>query len=237
MIADDQGRYVVVLADFNGPAGEPPDGRVDRNYTFTSLQGRWPFEARFEGPVVIEEYGHIDTTGPRTVGIVMPTGLVQFLPGFDQSFRDPSAVATIPALGIGGGVEFGSFDDVEGRQVAIALQNASRRPGPGTPPPGTVTTVTTTDASPGIVVQSQSGPAAPVRVGGNVKAPVKVHHVDPIYPEVARDAQIRGVVIVELTIGEDGQVQNARVLRSIPFARPGSARRGPSMAIRADAAR
>ena len=60
-------------------------------------------------------------------------------------------------------------------------------------------------------------PAAPVRVGGNIKAPQKVKHVNPIYPPIAQSARVQGVVIIEATIGPDGAVKDAKVLRSIPL--------------------
>jgi protein TonB len=60
-------------------------------------------------------------------------------------------------------------------------------------------------------------PAAPVRVGGNIKPPAKVKHVNPTYPPIAQSARVQGVVIIEATIGPDGAVKDARVLRSIPL--------------------
>jgi protein TonB len=60
-------------------------------------------------------------------------------------------------------------------------------------------------------------PAAPVRVGGNIKAPTKTRMVNPVYPPIAQSARVQGVVIIEATIGPDGKVQQAKVLRSIPL--------------------
>ena len=60
-------------------------------------------------------------------------------------------------------------------------------------------------------------PTQPVRVGGNIKTPTKVKDVKPVYPPIAQSARVQGVVIIEATIGADGAVQNARVLRSIPL--------------------
>ncbi|RPJ84760.1 MAG: energy transducer TonB, partial [Acidobacteria bacterium] len=60
-------------------------------------------------------------------------------------------------------------------------------------------------------------PQAPVRVGGNIKPPQKVKDVKPIYPAIAQSARVQGVVIIEATIGPNGRVQDARVLRSIPL--------------------
>lgn len=56
-----------------------------------------------------------------------------------------------------------------------------------------------------------------IRVGGNIKAPTKVRHVNPVYPETAQAARVQGVVIIEATVGADGTVIDTRVLRSIPL--------------------
>lgn len=56
--------------------------------------------------------------------------------------------------------------------------------------------------------------AAPIRVGGAVREPRKVHHVAPAYPSIARAARREGTVILEVTITRDGNVGSARVLRS-----------------------
>jgi TonB family protein len=58
--------------------------------------------------------------------------------------------------------------------------------------------------------------AAPVRVGGNIPPPQKTLDVRPVYPQEAKDAGIQGVVVLEATIGPDGKVTGAKVLRSIP---------------------
>lgn len=60
-------------------------------------------------------------------------------------------------------------------------------------------------------------PKAPVRVGNGIRPPQKIHDVAPRYPALARDAHDQGVVILEAVIGEDGSVENVRVLRSKPL--------------------
>jgi protein TonB len=57
-------------------------------------------------------------------------------------------------------------------------------------------------------------PRAPVRVGGQIQAPALVSKVDPIYPEVAVSARIRGVVILEANVDRDGHVVDVKVLRT-----------------------
>ena len=54
-------------------------------------------------------------------------------------------------------------------------------------------------------------------MGGNVRPPVKLVDVPPVRPELAVRANVRGIVIVEVTIDVDGTVKDARVLRSIPM--------------------
>ena len=58
---------------------------------------------------------------------------------------------------------------------------------------------------------------APVRVGGQIKPPIKVKDVKPVYPAIARSAGVVGAVTIEATIGEDGKVIDATVVRSIPL--------------------
>jgi TonB family protein len=60
-------------------------------------------------------------------------------------------------------------------------------------------------------------PPGAVRVGGEIKEPRRLKHVEPVYPEIARSARVQGVVIMECTISPQGKVTDVRVLRSIPL--------------------
>jgi len=60
-------------------------------------------------------------------------------------------------------------------------------------------------------------PQQPIRVGGAIKQPNKIKNVNPVYPPIAQSARVSGVVIVEATIGPDGHVKDAKILRSIPL--------------------
>jgi protein TonB len=57
----------------------------------------------------------------------------------------------------------------------------------------------------------------PVRVGGVIRAPQRIVNVTPNYPAIAREAHAQGLVIIEATIDERGNVVRARILKSIPL--------------------
>ena len=59
--------------------------------------------------------------------------------------------------------------------------------------------------------------AAAVRVGGRIMEPKKLKDVAPVYPPIAQSAGVTGVVTIEATIGADGKVVDAVVVRSIPL--------------------
>jgi len=67
------------------------------------------------------------------------------------------------------------------------------------------------------------GPDAPpppmqaVRVGGQIKEPKKLKNVTPVYPDIAKQARVQGVVILECTISPQGKVTDVKVLRGIPL--------------------
>ena len=66
-------------------------------------------------------------------------------------------------------------------------------------------------------VAAPPAPQPPVRIGGGIRPPQKIHHVAPEYPAIARSARVSGVVILEAFIAEDGSVRDVKVLRSVPL--------------------
>jgi TonB family protein len=58
---------------------------------------------------------------------------------------------------------------------------------------------------------------APLRVGGNLTAPTKIRNVPPVYPPIAQQSGVQGVVILEITLDATGMVRDAKILRSIPL--------------------
>jgi protein TonB len=55
-----------------------------------------------------------------------------------------------------------------------------------------------------------------VRVGGVVREPRKVKDVPPVYPRIALEARLQGMVILECVISPQGRVENVKVLRGVP---------------------
>jgi TonB family protein len=98
------------------------------------------------------------------------------------------------------------------RNRAMELQKArsASRTTIGSPPPPPP------PAPPGSA-DAAFGGLAPVRVGGNVKTPTKIKDVRPVYPPEAFAAGISGMVILEVVIDTSGNVETAKVLRSIPM--------------------
>lgn len=58
---------------------------------------------------------------------------------------------------------------------------------------------------------------APLRVGGQVRPPVRIKEVPPVYPAIAKSAQVQGDVVIEATIDEAGKVADAKVVKSVPL--------------------
>jgi len=69
----------------------------------------------------------------------------------------------------------------------------------------------------GGVVPRADLPPDTYRVGGEVKAPIVISRVEPLYPEEARRARISGIVIVEALIDKTGAVRQVQVLKPLPY--------------------
>lgn len=213
-------RWLLILADYAAPNGSV-DGGVDVQYRFNDVVD-WPAGERWEGKAAIEEYFLAGELGNYGMGLVLPTGFVQLLDErSDRLFRDASAVTVLAFRGSsrgGGGSQ--AFDAVEPVAVANATRNAEIRANLPVPVRGASSGVdfVINNARPSSQLPSQANyppPTAPVRVGGNIKKPVKIQDAEPVMPPIAAQAGIRGVVIVEVTIGPDGAVKDAKILRSV----------------------
>ena len=52
---------------------------------------------------------------------------------------------------------------------------------------------------------------------GQVKMPKQKKYVKPVYSKAALDARVQGTVQLEIVVGPDGRVTDARVLKSVPL--------------------
>jgi periplasmic protein TonB len=65
----------------------------------------------------------------------------------------------------------------------------------------------------GLPTEAPAPPPKVVRIGGQIMAPKLIHRVDPEYPELARQARLQAMVIMEAWVGVDGRVKSVKVLR------------------------
>ena len=107
----------------------------------------------------------------------------------------PLAASTVPEVTTGGGEAATSAAAGEGRGVPWGSENGVGVEGP--PAIGTGQT-----------------PDAPLPVTGDVKAPVVLHRVQPLYPRVALMGRMNGTVIVQCIIDRNGLIRDVRVVRS-----------------------
>jgi TonB family protein len=57
---------------------------------------------------------------------------------------------------------------------------------------------------------------APLRVGGQVRVPIKTKDVRPVYPPEAQQNRIQGIIIIEVVVNANGEVVDPCVLRTVP---------------------
>jgi TonB family protein len=156
--------------------------------------------------------------------LTTPAGVVQIFPGpvagagsLEPQQHDPAAIAVLTFQGSSGGggrIPAMTFDQAEQEQLAqVASREAGIGAGGFVSGSGGVGGFSTWSAS-------TSGPAqgGMNRAGGGVRMTAqKIRDVAPIYPDEARKANVRGMVVVEITVDTDGSVTDVRVLRGIPL--------------------
>ena len=106
----------------------------------------------------------------------------------------PASVANFDRSGLAGGPD-GIIGGIEG-VIAFAPRLTAPKPVP--------------PASP-------QRPAKPVPVGGRVQAAKLIHQVKPVYPTLARQARISGLVRLEAIIGRDGAIRSLQVMSGHPL--------------------
>lgn len=70
----------------------------------------------------------------------------------------------------------------------------------------------------GLPREAPAPPPAPVvRIGGKLIAPRRVHGVDPVYPELAVQGRISGLVVVDAHVDVNGHVKSVRFVSGNPL--------------------
>jgi protein TonB len=72
-------------------------------------------------------------------------------------------------------------------------------------------------AAPMAPTAMSEGPKKPVRVGGEVKPPRLLFGPAPVYPTLAMQSQIHGIVVIEAIIDEHGNVVEEKVISGHPL--------------------
>ena len=137
-----------------------------------------------------------------TTGAVVDTTPAQ--PSGGEVGGVPGGVIGGVAGGVEGGVVGGQVGGVQGGVVGgvvggTGTTEASPAPPPPPPPPP----------------PPEPKEEGPLRVGGDVKAPVATHRPEPRYTDTARKAHLTGVVVVEATIDKNGNVDGVKVLKGL----------------------
>lgn len=108
-----------------------------------------------------------------------------------------------PEMDSGGGVPGGVPGGVAGGSMGGVLGGVVG---------GIATTAAVTPLAP-----KESHPKAPVRVGGRVREPKLIYRVDPVYPPLAKQTRLQGVVVIDAVLDEQGNVVEAKVTSGPPL--------------------
>jgi len=142
---------------------------------------------------------------PKTVTVVkmdsskfqMPTEIPKEIPPPMDDIPEYSSVAGGVAGGVPGGVPGGVVGGVPGGVVGGVLGGVPRSAAPPPPPP--------------------ARKKEPIKVGGNVQASKLIHRVEPEYPELAKRARVQGMVLLKVTVDEQGNVADIELVRGHPL--------------------
>ncbi len=175
--------------------------RLDgREYTILVTPGKLPEPRQFH--IEVLEQGEKDKASLLDMEFNIPEKKAAVF-GFEDTrgmpyFLSFKVLRTAPegvTGDVGGGVQGGVVGGVEGGVVGGVARGVAG----------------------GVLSQEQKEfEKGAVRAVGEIKPPRLVKLIEPVYPEKARQAQVEGVVILEARTDEKGNVEDARILRSIP---------------------
>jgi protein TonB len=113
---------------------------------------------------------------------------------------------TSGAVGVVGGVPGGVPGGTPGGVIGGIIGSVPSAAPPPPPPP--------------VKVEEKKAAPQRIRVGGNVQQALLMKQPKPIYPPLAKQARIQGVVRLNAIIGKDGTIQNLTVATGHPLLVP-----------------
>jgi len=121
-----------------------------------------------------------------------PTFIPKAVPAVTSDAAPPEISAAASFAGVPGGVPGGQIGGITGGMPGVAA------PAP-------------------VAAPAAEKPKGPVRVGGNVRPPRLISGPAPVYPILARQSQVHGVVIIDAIIDEHGDVVQEKVVSGHPL--------------------
>jgi TonB family protein len=213
----DGGGVLLVMDSVEPDPGVGTGGKRFRSWKFTN--GAWPFGPSWEGDLTLDEYLPSGSGGPGGMAIHTDRGSV-FIGHLSDFPISPKPLAVLQTGSMRAGTAWGTLDEIVqqwttgGDEALSRGQRMQMRADFGR---ASQSDVAVSSGGIGAVTARSTAAAGAVRVGGAIRAPVRLNQVAPVYPQQAKDARVQGVVIVELVIAADGSVSDARTLRSIPL--------------------
>ena len=138
--------------------------------------------------------------GRLTAPKVIPKNIAEIK---EDELPAPTAGVQGVVGGVPGGVPGGTPGGVIGGIIGSVPSAAPPPPPPPPPPP-----------------KKEEPKVSRIRVGGNVQQALLIKQPRPIYPPLAKQARIQGVVRLNAIIGKDGTIQNLTVATGHPLLVP-----------------
>jgi protein TonB len=155
---------------------------------------------------------HTTEAAPSRPGKSVPSGNK---PSASTKEKAPSAAPGVPDM----------FGALNAHPVSSARATEGPREAAPSIDPG-MATGSETSALPAVAAPSvslappaQPVPEGPVSVGGEVKPPKVISSVAPVYPTIARQANVEGNVVVRVTVDKTGNVSDAHAISGPPLLR------------------
>ncbi|HWQ57240.1 MAG TPA: energy transducer TonB, partial [Bryobacteraceae bacterium] len=157
------------------------------------------------------------TAAPHAAAVARPVRPAMQLR--DGQLIAPTTIPARPAIieeppltaaemgGIGGGVPGGVESGIPGgipHGLADTIAGQVAPPAPARPAAPTA-------------VEKPAGPPARIKVGGNVQQGMLLHQVTPVYPTLARQARISGIVQLVGVVGTDGRIKHLQLVSGHPL--------------------